>query len=138
MYRLILAVALACAALPAFAQTVTKNAQILPLAPVATACCTLATGGTAQNFQNATSNSATATQSPGSCLIVNGLTAADQGGIGAAEAIWVNVLGAATTSAGGTSVPIQAGGNMVIYPATNAISWNAATTWHKISGYCWQ
>lgn len=121
----------------AFGQVATKQAQIQPMPPVATACCTLTLGGTAQNFQNATSNSGTATQSPVACVIVNPASATDQG-IGAAEEIWVNVNGAATTSAGGNSVPIAPGGNIMVWPATNAISWNAATTGHKIAGYCWQ
>lgn len=136
--RLVLTALLCGAALPAVAQvTQTKNAQVFPLAPVATACCTLTTGGTAQNFQNATSNSGTGAQSPVSCLIVNPATATDQN-IATAEEIWVNVLGAATQTAGATSIPVAAGQSITLAPATSAISWNAATTGHKITGYCWQ
>jgi hypothetical protein len=123
----------------AFAQTSTRQAQIYPIAPVATACCTLTTGGTAQNFQNATNAGGSgfaSTQTPVACLIVNPTTTAEQGVT--AEVIWYNVIGVAAASAGGQSVPVEAGQSVVIYPSPNAISWIAATTGHKISGYCWQ
>jgi hypothetical protein len=140
MRRLLLAALLCAGSFAAFAQTATKQAQIYPIAPVATACCTLTAGGTAQPFQNATNASGSgyaSTQTPVACLIVNPTTANEQG-IAAAEAIWYNVVGTAAVAAGGQSIPLEAGANVIVYPATNAVSWIAATTGHKIAGYCWQ
>lgn len=72
------------------------------------------------------------------CFIVNPTTLTEQG-IAGAEAIWVNVLGVAVgTAGGGTSFPLEPGQSVTIDPTTNAISWIAATTGHKIAGYCWQ
>lgn len=135
MIRWVFAFLILCS--PAWAQTAVKDSQVNPTPPIATACCTLTTGGVAQNFQNATSNSGQALQSPVQCVLVNPATATEQG-IATAEEIWVSVFGAAVLSAGSTSIAIEAGDNIRFLPATNAISWNAATTGHKVSGYCWQ
>ena len=121
MIRLVLALCLLIGLSPgAFPQS-----NFAPRAP--TGNLTLVAGGTAQNFQNAGNYVA--------CVVTNPTTAAEQG-IGAAEAIWVNAVTAASASAGATSIPVEAGQSMTFGPTLQAISWIAATTGHKVSGYC--
>ena len=119
-----------CAAFPAMADTPTKPGRIFPGQPSGSRTLTL--GGTAQNFMNAEPAS-----SPLSCLIVNPLTATEQG-IAGAESIYVNVIGSASATGGGASYVVAPGGSTITGPQTGAVSWVAATTGHLITGYCWQ
>jgi len=120
-------------AAPAWADTNVRAGQITPQQPVGAATPrTLAVAGTAQNFQNATPAS-----SPLMCFIKNPISAADQG-IGAAENAYVNPAGTATTAGGGSTIPLEPGTWIVTGPQTGAVSWNAATIGHTITGFCWQ
>lgn len=128
MKRYILAAMLVAA--PALADTPVKPGRIFPLA--VTGSLTLTTGGTAQNAEAAQSSN-----DPISCLIKNPLSSTDQG-IATAERVYVNAQGTAAAAAGGSSVSLEAGDWMITGPQTGAVSWIAATTGHKIQGWCWQ
>jgi S-formylglutathione hydrolase FrmB len=125
--RLIFAVAALLWGGAAFAQPWGGNGTGTAVQIAPNGSLTLAAGGTAQLFQSA--------GSVVGCVVVNPTTATEQG-IGAAEVIWVNVVGTAVQLAGGTSIPVEAGSSLSIGPTSKAISWIAATTGHLIAGYC--
>ena len=105
-----------------------------PTPPRIPANATLVAGGTAQNVF-------AAGEVVHGCAIVNPTTATDEG-VGAAEEIWVDFTGqpaqTATGSASPTSVPVPAGyGINCPTGSTTGVSWNAATTSHRVSAYRW-
>jgi hypothetical protein len=105
--------------------------QFTPAGTTISGATTLATGGTAQNVFG-----------PGEvqfgCAIANPATATDEGGIAAAEEIWVSFVGTAVAASASASVAVAAG-SAITCPSGlyTAVSWIAATTGHKISAYKW-
>jgi hypothetical protein len=103
-----------------------NSPSVTPAAP--SGSLILTAGGTAQPFAGA------GTANHG-CTIVNPSTAALQG-LSAAETAWIDITGAAAVqAAGATSIPLLPGASFSCPPGmTTGISWNAATTGHKLAG----
>lgn len=117
---------------PASADTNVKPGQIFP--PAGTIpTLTLTLGGTAQTLVAAQPAS-----SPISCMFKNPGDATDQG-IATAEKAYIRMDGTAATAAGGTaSMTLDPGDVLTTGPQVKVISWIAATTGHKLEGFCWQ
>ena len=95
---------------------------------IASANLTLVAGGTAQAL-------VAAGKCNGTLYVSNGDTATNQGGIMAAEPIFVNFVGTAAAGGGDGTMEIVSGIQAI--PAFGvAVSWVAATTGHKISAFC--
>lgn len=121
MRKLLLA-AVACAAfaLPAAAQ--------VSVTPRAGDTVTIVTGGTAVTVVSGPMNG---------CYIVNPLSATDQG-IAAAEAVYINPVGTATTTGNGSNTAVQPGQTYNCIPASlGPVSANAATSGHKLVVVRW-
>ena len=74
----------------------------------------------------------------GYLFISNGLEAANEGGIAAAEPVFVTLVqGDSATAGGGTSTfEISPGVNQYLIAKGAQASWVAATTGHKIGAFC--
>lgn len=96
--------------------------------PVAGAAVAVATGTTAVTAVNANAKG---------CIIVNPLTATDEG-IGAVEPLYVNPATTATTAGNGTTAALAPGQSWVCIPSsTVAVSINATTSGHKATVIAW-
>lgn len=96
--------------------------------PAACSASTVTTGGTAV---------AAVAANPHGYVITNPLTATDQG-IGAAEALYVNVVTTATTTGNTTTFPLAPGQSWYgVAGQTTATSVNAATNAHKFACAAW-
>ena len=111
----------------------TNAATSTPLTPTGispSSNLTLVTGGASQTL-------AAANVCPNFIYINNATSTAGEGGIAAAESIWVNITGDTSTSTGGgSSIEIAPGVTQPFVAQTVAITWIAATTGHKINAVC--
>lgn len=113
---------------------VTSGGAAIPLTPSTTAVpsanLTLTAGGTSQALMPAGA-------CPNLIYIGNAQEAANQGGIGAAEPIFVNLTGGPAAAGGDSnSIEISSGTLQPFVAQTTGISWIATTTGHKISVVC--
>lgn len=96
--------------------------------PVAGAAVAVATGGSAVTAINANAKG---------CIIVNPLTATDEG-IGAVEPLYVNPVTTATTAGNGTTAALAPGQSWVCIPSSTApVTINATTSGHKATVIAW-
>ena len=97
--------------------------------PTAGSASTVTTGGTAVN--------ALTTGPAHGCQIINPLAATDQN-IGAAEPLYVNIVGAAGLVANGATAALAPGQSFQCVPGQlSATSVNAATSGHKFTVFAW-
>src|SRR6185312_149227 len=125
MYRALVA---CCAAAALFVPAAFEQTQSTPRACAVTI---VSVGGTQVSMITGPYNG---------CHVYNGLTATDQGGIGAAEPAYVNPIGAATLTGNTTTEAIAPGGVWncpVPSSGTNPVSLNATTTNHKVTCTRW-
>lgn len=100
----------------------------MAVTPIAGIVAVVTTGGTAVNAIAA---------NPNGGIITNPYTAADQG-IGTAEPLYINIVGAAATAAFGTTFALQPGQSWAVVPGqTTATSVNAASSGHRFSVTSW-
>ena len=100
-------------------------------APTTSGAMTLVAGGTAQTLF-------AAMEVLHGCVIINPTTATEEG-IGATEAISVSFTAVAAVGGGGVATTILEPGQAVScgQGMTNAITWIATTTGHKINAWRW-
>lgn len=75
---------------------------------------------------------------PNGGIIVNPYSAADQGGLAAAEPLFIDVVNPASTQGNGTTFALQPGQSWSVIPGQSTVtSVNAATSGHKFSVVSW-